>query len=155
MIPHPSLAYPRPTYRSRPVHHISKSSGQNLVLARPRRRGKLSFDAEGGSSRARSGILTLLTTAAIGFNVETVTYKNIKFQVWDLGKLRIMPKALPSPIPPPPSSCPSAPNPSSHSNSALRPPSQADRRVFGHTGAATIQTRMPLCTWWTVRIRRG
>lgn len=23
--------------------------------------------------------------AAIGFNVETVTYKNIKFQVWDLG----------------------------------------------------------------------
>jgi ADP-ribosylation factor family len=22
---------------------------------------------------------------AIGFNVETVTYKNIKFQVWDLG----------------------------------------------------------------------
>lgn len=26
-----------------------------------------------------------MTTAAIGFNVETVTYKNIKFQVWDLG----------------------------------------------------------------------
>lgn len=25
------------------------------------------------------------TTVAIGFNVETVTYKNIKFQVWDLG----------------------------------------------------------------------
>ena len=24
-------------------------------------------------------------TVAIGFNVETVTYKNIKFQVWDLG----------------------------------------------------------------------
>lgn len=24
-------------------------------------------------------------TKAIGFNVETVTYKNIKFQVWDLG----------------------------------------------------------------------
>ena len=24
-------------------------------------------------------------TTAIGFNVETVTYKNIKFQVWDLG----------------------------------------------------------------------
>ena len=23
--------------------------------------------------------------AAIGFNVETVTYKNLKFQVWDLG----------------------------------------------------------------------
>lgn len=23
--------------------------------------------------------------AAIGFNVETVTYNNIKFQVWDLG----------------------------------------------------------------------
>lgn len=22
---------------------------------------------------------------AIGFNVETVTYKNLKFQVWDLG----------------------------------------------------------------------
>ena len=26
-----------------------------------------------------------LASAAIGFNVETVTYKNIKFQVWDLG----------------------------------------------------------------------
>ena len=26
-----------------------------------------------------------LRRAAIGFNVETVTYKNIKFQVWDLG----------------------------------------------------------------------
>lgn len=23
--------------------------------------------------------------SAIGFNVETVTYKNLKFQVWDLG----------------------------------------------------------------------
>jgi hypothetical protein len=28
-------------------------------------------------------VLNLLT--AIGFNVETVTYKNLKFQVWDLG----------------------------------------------------------------------
>jgi signal recognition particle receptor subunit beta len=27
----------------------------------------------------------LRALAAIGFNVETVTYKNIKFQVWDLG----------------------------------------------------------------------
>ena len=27
----------------------------------------------------------LVKLAAIGFNVETVTYKNIKFQVWDLG----------------------------------------------------------------------
>ena len=27
----------------------------------------------------------LLLPAAIGFNVETVSYKNIKFQVWDLG----------------------------------------------------------------------
>jgi ADP-ribosylation factor-like protein 1 len=26
-----------------------------------------------------------LIATAIGFNVETVTYKNIKFQVWDLG----------------------------------------------------------------------
>jgi ADP-ribosylation factor-like protein 1 len=25
------------------------------------------------------------TIPTIGFNVETVTYKNIKFQVWDLG----------------------------------------------------------------------
>lgn len=25
--------------------------------------------------------------AAIGFNVETVQYNNIKFQVWDLGNL--------------------------------------------------------------------
>lgn len=28
----------------------------------------------------------LLYDAAIGFNVETVQYNNIKFQVWDLGK---------------------------------------------------------------------
>lgn len=27
--------------------------------------------------------------AAIGFNVETVQYNNIKFQVWDLGKFMI------------------------------------------------------------------
>ena len=27
----------------------------------------------------------LFAAAAIGFNVETVTYNNIKFQVWDLG----------------------------------------------------------------------
>ena len=26
-----------------------------------------------------------MSDAAIGFNVETVSYKNIKFQVWDLG----------------------------------------------------------------------
>ena len=26
-----------------------------------------------------------MSVAAIGFNVETVSYKNIKFQVWDLG----------------------------------------------------------------------
>lgn len=30
-------------------------------------------------------ILQFLSNAAIGFNVETVTYKNLKFQVWDLG----------------------------------------------------------------------
>lgn len=28
---------------------------------------------------------SLTPPAAIGFNVETVSYKNIKFQVWDLG----------------------------------------------------------------------
>ena len=27
----------------------------------------------------------IATTPTIGFNVETVQYKNIKFQVWDLG----------------------------------------------------------------------
>lgn len=27
----------------------------------------------------------LISLLAIGFNVETVTYKNLKFQVWDLG----------------------------------------------------------------------
>lgn len=27
----------------------------------------------------------LVSLSAIGFNVETVTYKNLKFQVWDLG----------------------------------------------------------------------
>ena len=29
--------------------------------------------------------LVLFLGAAIGFNVETVQYNNIKFQVWDLG----------------------------------------------------------------------
>jgi ADP-ribosylation factor-like protein 1 len=28
------------------------------------------------------------TIPTIGFNVETVTYKNIRFQVWDLGKFQ-------------------------------------------------------------------
>lgn len=27
----------------------------------------------------------IVSLSAIGFNVETVTYKNLKFQVWDLG----------------------------------------------------------------------
>ena len=36
-------------------------------------------------SRPRSLLSLLSSTPAIGFNVETVTYKNIKFQVWDLG----------------------------------------------------------------------
>lgn len=30
-------------------------------------------------------IILFSLCAAIGFNVETVTYKNLKFQVWDLG----------------------------------------------------------------------
>ena len=29
--------------------------------------------------------LNSILTIAVGFNVETVTYKNLKFQVWDLG----------------------------------------------------------------------
>lgn len=42
---------------------------------------------EGGNFTecCRTEVVCLL--AAIGFNVETVTYKNIKFQVWDLGML--------------------------------------------------------------------
>ncbi|TYI19825.1 hypothetical protein ES332_A07G192200v1 [Gossypium tomentosum] len=30
------------------------------------------------------------TIPTIGFNVETVQYNNIKFQVWDLGKLTLI-----------------------------------------------------------------
>jgi ADP-ribosylation factor-like protein 1 len=30
-------------------------------------------------------VIYILCFLAIGFNVETITYKNIKFQVWDLG----------------------------------------------------------------------
>lgn len=30
-------------------------------------------------------IIIPFCVSAIGFNVETVTYKNLKFQVWDLG----------------------------------------------------------------------
>ncbi len=29
--------------------------------------------------------LILMPNLAIGFNIETLTYKNLKFQVWDLG----------------------------------------------------------------------
>lgn len=41
-------------------------------------------DCQGGvyQSTCTSGFISL---SAIGFNVETVTYKNLKFQVWDLG----------------------------------------------------------------------
>ncbi|KAL6079207.1 hypothetical protein STEG23_018361, partial [Scotinomys teguina] len=38
--------------------------------------------------RVHPGIIDpdfMVTFEAIGFNVETVTYKNLKFQVWDLG----------------------------------------------------------------------
>ncbi|CAH3028769.1 unnamed protein product [Porites evermanni] len=31
------------------------------------------------------------TIPTIGFNVETVTYKNLKFQVWDLGGKKVLP----------------------------------------------------------------
>ena len=34
------------------------------------------------------------TIPTIGFNVETVTYKNLKFQVWDLGGEKNAPDAL-------------------------------------------------------------
>jgi len=30
-------------------------------------------------------LFVILFISAIGFNVETVQYKNLKFQVWDLG----------------------------------------------------------------------
>jgi len=35
--------------------------------------------------------LFIFLGAAIGFNVETVQYNNIKFQVWDLGMLSLLP----------------------------------------------------------------
>jgi len=35
--------------------------------------------------RAVTLVVTLCVFVAIGFNVETVQYKNLKFQVWDLG----------------------------------------------------------------------
>ena len=34
---------------------------------------------------SRDNCLKLYTISAIGFNVETVDYKNMRFQVWDLG----------------------------------------------------------------------
>lgn len=34
---------------------------------------------------AKRCVCDLVSDAAIGFNVETVQYNNIKFQVWDLG----------------------------------------------------------------------
>ena len=41
--------------------------------------------AGGHRSRATHSVPSLTDAAAIGFNVETVSYKNINFQVWDLG----------------------------------------------------------------------
>lgn len=37
------------------------------------------------SARACASRINHRVVAAIGFNVEQVTYKNLKFQVWDLG----------------------------------------------------------------------
>lgn len=34
---------------------------------------------------ALTALIWISLCTAIGFNVETVTYKNLKFQVWDLG----------------------------------------------------------------------
>lgn len=39
----------------------------------------------GGPALGADPLWHLGPHAAIGFNVETVTFKNIKFQVWDLG----------------------------------------------------------------------
>lgn len=59
--------------RPSPVSFRAGHCGINAHLARA-----MSFET---SVRHHTPLLLL---AAIGFNVETVTYKNIKFQVWDL-----------------------------------------------------------------------
>jgi ADP-ribosylation factor family len=74
------------------------------------------------------------TVPTIGFNVETVQYKNIKFQVWDLGGQVRAGYALKST---------SGRLYDSHVALICSPP-------FGRTGDATIPTHMPLCLWWTV-----
>lgn len=59
------------------VHNVIENYQQFLELDE-------AGDCQGGvdQSTCTSGFISF---SAIGFNVETVTYKNLKFQVWDLG----------------------------------------------------------------------
>lgn len=87
-------------------------------------------------------LLTFFT--AIGFNVETMTYKNIKFQVWDLGFWGVVYVGL-----------------------ILPPGGQSSIRYFfvslqhsldsriDRTGDVTIPTQMQLYTLWIAQIRTG
>lgn len=71
------------------------------------------------------------TIPTIGFNVEQVTYKNLKFQVWDLGKLVKLKLTI-------------------LINFSRF---QVVRHRFGRTGDATIVTQMQLFMSLTRRIR--
>lgn len=87
---HPWLLYP--------ACDSSRKQSINIALCmRPTdRRGRLNNTECVGSSSSTTGTtrslrcqlkpcLSCAVSLAIGFNVETVQYKNIKFQVWDLG----------------------------------------------------------------------
>ena len=67
-----------------------------------------------------SEVVTTIPT--IGFNVETVQYKNLKFQVWDLGRMTAL---------------------SFYRSLFLF---QAVKHLFDPTGVATIRTRTPSST---------
>ncbi|THG00804.1 hypothetical protein TEA_002784 [Camellia sinensis var. sinensis] len=78
--------------RSRRATGSSKSKGMEVAgestgLDRSHG-GRRRVDWTGSKSRTCELIPMYVFDAAIGFNVETVQYNNIKFQVWDLGMIQ-------------------------------------------------------------------
>ncbi|KAJ1393137.1 hypothetical protein B484DRAFT_484481, partial [Ochromonadaceae sp. CCMP2298] len=83
------------------------------------------------SFAVRSDFLILPPKINLGFNVETVEYKNISFTVWDVGgqvRRLFLPFSKPRPNPP----------------SLLYPPNRTKSGLFGDT---TIRTLRDLYLW--------
>ena len=75
------------TYGTVKMGHLFSKVFDNLVGSRERRILILGLDNAGKTTilyrLQRDEVIKTVPT--VGFNVETVQYKNIKFQVWDLG----------------------------------------------------------------------